>query len=110
MSFRNLNDIVIDETNVTTSDIRSTSLDLTYIDGISVQVLTTGTISGTVKIEVSNNNEDWIELTSPTIAVSNTTSDIVNLDGIHYRYARIFHDATSGTTNTLKVWVSAKGK
>lgn len=110
MSFRNLNDIIIDESDVTTSDIRSESLDFTYLDGLSVQVLTTGTIAGTLKIEASNNNQNWVELASPTITITNATSSIINLDAIHHRYIRLFHDATSGTTNTLKVWVSAKGK
>lgn len=108
MSFRTANNLVIDETD-NSSDVRSGTIDCTYLDGYSMQVVSTGTIAGTLKVEVSNNNEDWVELSSPTIAVSNATNDIAEASDLFHRYIRFFYDATSGTTNTLKVWFTAKG-
>ena len=109
MSFRTANDLVIDEVD-NSADVRSESIDCTYLDGYSMQVVSTGTIAGVLKVEVSNNNEDWVELSSPTIAVANITNDIVEASDLFHRYIRFFYDSTSGTTNTLKIWFTAKGK
>lgn len=109
MSFRVGNDIIIDESNVTTTDIISEIIDITNIYGISVQAVATGTIAGSVVIEVSNNKTNWITLASPTITVTNSTNAGAQVADLFYKWLRVRHDATSGTTNTLKVFITTKG-
>ncbi len=110
MSFRVANDIIIDETDLTTSDVTSEILDCTNIYGLSLQVIATGTISGQVVIDVSNDKQNWVELSSPSpVAVSNTTNSATQMTEMFYKWARLRYEATSGTTNTLKVWLTSKG-
>ena len=107
--FRTANDLLIDESNLTTSDVKSEVLDLSNLYGVSVHAISTGTISGSVTIEVSNDKENWVALAAPSVAVTNTTNSVGQTAELFYKWARISYNATSGTTNTLKVHVTAKG-
>jgi len=106
--FRVANDIIIDSVDVS-ADERSEILDISNVYGMSIQAVTTGTISAVAKIEVSNDKENWVELSSPTITISNVTNDAVQAPEMFYKWARIFIDVTSGTTNTVKVYFTSKG-
>lgn len=107
--FRNANDIAIDESNLTTTDVTSDIIDCTNLFGLSIQHIATGTIAGEVVIEVSNDKENFTELASPSLTVSDAGTDTGQLTDMHYRWARIKYKATSGSTNTLKVWFCGKG-
>lgn len=107
--FRTANDLIIDESNLSSSDVVSEVVDLANLYGVSIHVVSTGTISGSVTIEVSNDNENWVALAAPSVAVSNTTNSVGQTAELFYKWARISYNATSGTTNTLKVHFAAKG-
>jgi len=106
---RVLNDIVIDEVDVSTTDITSEIIDTTNVYGASIQVIATGTVSGTVEFQVSNDMENWVALASPTVTVTNATNAVAQVPELFYKWLRIVHQATSGTTNTLKVHLTCKG-
>lgn len=106
--FRVGNDIVINETNVS-ADVRSEVIDATNICIITAQATSTGTVSAVLKVEVSNDNENFVELTSPTVAVSNTGSVVLEKSDFGFKYFRLFLDVTSGTTNTVQVHITTKG-
>lgn len=108
MSFRVGNDIVIDETDVT-ADVRSEIIDITNIYGFSMQSISTGTVSATLKVEVSNNKTDWVELSSPTTTILNVSNAVAEKPDTFYKWMRFFVDFTSGTTNTVKVYMTTKG-
>jgi len=109
MSFRVANDIVLNETNLTTSDVASEVLDCTNIYGLSVHAISTGTVAGAVEIQVSNDKINWVTLSSPSITITNTTNDAVQVADLFYKWARINYNAISGTTNTLEVHITTKG-
>lgn len=106
--FRVGNDIVINETDVS-ADVRSEVIDATNVYLISAQATTTGTITAVLKVEVSNDNVNFVELASPTVNVSNTGSVVLEKADFAYRYFRLFLDVGSGTTNTVKVHMTTKG-
>jgi hypothetical protein len=106
---RVLNDIIIDEVDVTATDITSEIIDTTNVYGASIHVIATGTVSGTVEFQVSNDMENWVPLASPTVTVTNATNAVAQVPELFYKWLRIVHQATSGTTNTLKVHVTCKG-
>lgn len=110
MSFRVANDIIINETNLTTSDVTSEIIDCTNIYGLSIQVIATGTLAGQVVIDVSNDKENWVELSTPSpVAVSNATNAVAQMPEMFYKWMRVRYEATSGTTNTLQVHFTSKG-
>ena len=106
--FRTANDTLINETNLTTIDVESEILELTNVYLLSIQHISTGTISGTVKVEFSNDKENWKE-SATTLTVSNAGTDIMSFSDVAEKWARVVYDATSGTTNTLKVVINTKG-
>ena len=106
--FRTTNDIVIDATNVTTTDITAEVMDCSNRYGISVHAISTGTIAGTVQLQVSNDGINWVALTALNITINNSTNLYVEKGDLFCKFARVFYDATSGTTNTLKVYVTSK--
>jgi hypothetical protein len=106
---RVLNDIIIDQSNVTTTDITSEVIDTTNVYGASIHVISTGTIAGTVEFQVSNDMVNWVALASPTVTVTNATNAVAQTPELFYKWLRIVHQATSGTTNTLKVHLTCKG-
>lgn len=109
MSFRVGNDILIDASDVSTTDVVSESIDVSNIYGLSVQAISTGTLSGTVEIEVSNDGENFFALGSPTVTISNATNAGAQLTDMFYKFVRLRYSATSGSTNTLKVFITTKG-
>lgn len=109
MSFRVGNDILIDATDLSTTDVVSESVDVSNVYGMSIQAIATGTIAGDVEIEVSNDGENFFALTSPTVAVSNTTNAGAQLVDMFFKFVRLRYSATSGSTNTLKVYFTTKG-
>jgi hypothetical protein len=109
MSFRSGNDIIIDATDSSTTDITSEVIDCTNLYGIAIHAISTGTIAGTVQLQVSNDKENWVTISAADISISNATNDLVEKSDLFAKWARIFYDATSGTTNTLKVHITTKG-
>lgn len=109
MSFRVGNDIVINASNLTTTDEVSEILDCANIYGMSIHAISTGTISGSVEIEVSNDKSNWVQVASPSITISDATNDAGQLTDMFFRWARVRYSATSGSTNTLEVHVTTKG-
>lgn len=106
--FRVANDIVLDLTDVS-SDERSEILDCTNVYLLSAQAVSTGTVSAVLKVEVSNDKVNFVELASPTATVSGAGSVVLEKADLAFKYARMFLDVTSGTTNTVKVYITTKG-
>lgn len=94
--FRVGNDIVIDETDVS-ADVRSEVIDATNVYLITAQATSTGTVSATLKVEVSNDNENFVELASPTVAVSGAGSVVLEKADFGFKYFRLFLDVASAS-------------
>lgn len=64
----------------------------------------TGVVSATVKVEVSNNNVDWLELGTITLSGTTRASDGFAADA-PWRYARGNVTAISGTSAAVDLLV-----
>lgn len=82
---------------------------------LSVDVQITGTITGTLTLQVSNNP---LAITSPgsvtwntvaTQAVSNATSWFNSVPQATGRYYRILYTASTGAATTVSTWFNSKG-
>lgn len=103
-------DIVLDLTNAAGVDQFSEAINTERLFGISFQCVTTGTVAAVLKIQVSNNDGvSWSDLASPTVTIANAGNQAITIPDFYYQYVRLWYDATSGTTNTVKVYFSSKG-
>mgnify|MGYP000398003920 CR=1 FL=1 len=108
---REVNDTIFNGTSLT-ADARGEEVELKYLFGFSIQINSDATAggSGTLKIEVTNDDETWVELSSPTTAISGPSSSAISIitDG-YYNKMRIFYDHTSGTVDSISVILNGKG-
>lgn len=91
-------------------DITGTAMDISGLDNIGVQLVFTGTPTGTFTIQGSNDNTTWANITtSPTtISASGSASDhLISLSGLPFHYLRVKYTRAS-STGTLNAYVTGK--
>lgn len=97
----------ISSTNTVVSD----SVDLALISGYSLQITTTGTATGTLKTQVSNDGVVWVD--SPNsgntahVSVSGENNYYYNVPNDFYRYVRASY---TNATNSGELTVVLYGK
>jgi hypothetical protein len=82
----------------------SEAIDLRFNYGVFVQAALTGSPTGDIVLQASNDLVTWTELDKVTIS---TTSHFINKDAIYAPYVRIYKAA--GGTGTMSVTVTVKG-
>lgn len=100
-----LNKLVISAGDMS-SDITSPSLDIAEVGGFAVHNIWTGSPTGNIIVQASNDDSNWFNVDTQA-AGGSAGNDIVNIDGAHYRYVRVFYDATSGS-GSLNSYISGK--
>jgi hypothetical protein len=91
------------------SDVTGASIDSTYLEVISFQFVWTGTITGTLDVELSNDGVTWTPALIDTTALDpsgSAGSGVIELETAS-RFVRSSYIATSGTGN-MSVHYSAK--
>lgn len=92
------------------TNFTSAGVDLSDSVNFSVQSSFTGTdVAGTFKLQASNDNSDYIDITGASDAVSSSGTALLNVENAGYRYVRFDWAYTSGTGN-ITVTVVAKGR
>jgi len=62
------------------------------------------TLAGTLVLQVSNDNSDWVDIPSSSQAITSAASHMWNVTGAAYDWVRVFWTASSGTgTLTAKL-------
>lgn len=89
------------------SDVTSEVVNVEYMDNVGIQAVYSGSPVGDLKIEVSQDETNWDELTSVTVNISAAGSSTINLNQVPFAYIRVFYDSTSGS-GSLTVTLTAK--
>lgn len=109
---RSNNDNILSLAITDTDPHESESLDLFSIYGYSIHAKwtkTSGTLGGAVKIQVSNDNENWIDLPDSSVTILDADGEhLYNLDAQHYRRAKLVYTLTGGQA-TVNNYYNAKG-
>ncbi len=109
---RKSNDIIFDDSTIT-ADARGEEVELTFMYGLSLQIISNAAAggSGVLKIEASNDDgATWTELASPTQAISGAaSSSMIVIENAFYDKIRMFYDHTAGTVNSIQVVMNGKG-
>lgn len=98
----------IDEAALAATENGAT-LQIDGLIGLSAHIIwTSTTASFTVKLQTSNDGENWFD-ESTTQAISNDNGNtILQWAPLHKIYARVVVERTSGTLTTIKVHVAGK--
>jgi len=101
------------DSQVLTSTTNTTTKDVYNCDRYAIQADYTGTFSGSLKLQVSNDEADsvvnWVDLTGSSIAITSAGSYIWNVKQVAYRAVRVVYTYTSGSV-TLSLSITNKGE
>lgn len=99
-----------EETNVT-STTNHDSQQTEHVWGYSVQFIwTSTTVQGAVKLQASNDNENWDDITGASYTINDISgSTLFNVPNVFYRFFRPRVEITSGALVTLKTITNIKG-
>jgi hypothetical protein len=101
------------DSQVLTSNTNTTTKDVYNCDRYAIQADYTGTFSGSLKLQVSNDEADsvtnWVDLTGSDIAITSAGSYIWNVKQVGYRAVRVVYTYVSGSV-TLSLSFTAKGE
>jgi len=110
MAFKTSNDIIFPSTAVA-ADARSEIVDLTnqYLVAIQAVWVNGAAANIDVKIEVSLDKLNWVELAAPTFNIATASgTDIVQITDFAYKYFRVFMDRAAGTAD-IEIRHNGKG-
>lgn len=92
------------------STITTSSQSLNQIFSYSIQAVYTGAPDGTIKLQASNDNSNWVDVTSSSVALTSSGNGIWNVSGSNYQYVRVkYTDGGVGGTGALTVLVFIRG-
>jgi hypothetical protein len=91
-----------------TTAYTSTAMSIELCNGFCGVLTTTGTATGTLKLQASNDNVLYVDLpnsgTTANIAVSGAGSHLFNVINVYYNYIRcVYTNATNTGTVTLNM-------
>lgn len=104
--------LTFDTTDLSQATATSTAINLSHVSQYAVQIVTSGTHAGTLKIQVSCDEGhpnsaasgsqvsgvvNWSDLPNATAAVSNSGVYLINVADAGYCWARVVYTKTSGT-------------
>jgi hypothetical protein len=88
-------------------NLTSIVVDANQLLSISAQAIATGTIAGTLKMQVSNDlvttpatpPTNWTDVSGVSVAISGAGTALIPKTDLTYRWIRFVYTATSGTGN-----------
>lgn len=96
---------------ITTTEA-SEVIDLRQVYGLALHFKWTknsGTVSGSFKLQVSNDNENFIDYTGASVALTDSNGEgFYEKDGIHFQYAKIVLTMTGGNID-FNTYLGTKG-
>lgn len=92
------------------STITGTGVNIQWLDNLGFEFVWTGTLTGTLEIDVSNDNSNWV-LFAPDLSITNpagsASSSVTLIKNCPFAWVRFKYTASSGTGN-LTVTLCAK--
>lgn len=94
---------------MSTATVTSSTTDIRFLDNIAVELVWTGTPTGTFDFQGSLDNSNFVSVSvSPAIAATGAADKaLVNFEGLAFAYFRVVYTKTSGT-GTLTAYICGK--
>ena len=111
MSFKRIIDKKIIESAAVVAD-ESVVLDMRFLDNYACQIdWTSTTASATIKLQESNDNVTFTDISGKSQAISNNSGNVM-LSGSDFgaKYLKVLVDYSSGTITTVDIHFFAKSK
>jgi len=102
--------ILINQTITGPSTVNGDSLDVMHFHLVSVafNIAAGGTLTGTCKLQWSNDNVNWVDIPSATATLSTTNPLMINVSDVGTAFIRPVITSTAGTS-TITAIAIAKG-
>lgn len=86
-----------------------TGVKILRLTDISCQVTVSSgsTPNVTVKLQVSDDNTNWVDISGATTTISSDTTDIIEVNNVASRYVRVVETVNSGSGN-IKILLAGK--
>lgn len=86
------------------------AMDISRQYGYSLQavVKNNSSLSATLKLQCSNDNENFSDISGATLTLNANGSQMINLDALHYCFIRAVITYTSGTADVI-IFQNTKG-
>lgn len=117
MGMRSYNYPILVNSNIaingpTSGNIASSAQPVEYSNGFSVQAVYTGTQpQGTIMLQASNDNVNFVTVTGSSASLPGSTGSIVwNVRDPNYFYSRINFLGSSATSGVLNAWFTSKAR
>jgi hypothetical protein len=104
----NLYNVLIVTNGDMSASITSTTQDLSKTNGYSVYAKWTGSPVGTIKLQVSVDGTNFVDLAGSTITVSSAGDALWEITTAFYDKVNVVYTRTSGS-GTLNVQINGKG-
>ena len=93
------------------ADVAGETINLDYIYGLTIQLSwISATAAGTIKVQASNDENTWIDLTTHNQTVNNDSQDkMIEINNAYYKYIRVYVDWTSGSITAINAIINGKG-
>jgi hypothetical protein len=88
------------------ADITSSGIEVAGLGGFAVHFIWTGTPTGSVSVEASNDNSNFVQIDTQAF-VTTDGQHLLNVERPHYKYIRLKYTRTTGT-GALTAYVSGK--
>lgn len=120
MSMRILNETLLTDGDVS-GDLSSAPLLLAYAFGYAIQAVFTGSPSGTLKLQGSNDSvpnaqfvetppSNWTDIDGSSTSISASGTVLLNAQGVYFTWVRaVFTPSMSPGTGTMSVTGNTKG-
>lgn len=100
------------DSQVLTSTTNTPTKDVYNCDRYAIQADYSGTFSGSLKLQVSNDSDtvtNWVDLANSSVAITSAGSYLWNVKQVAYRAVRVVYTYTSGSV-TLTLSITNKGE
>jgi hypothetical protein len=88
--------------DLVSADIASMSVVTQHFTFVSYQLLVLdGNLTGTITLQVSNDNVNWVDATNTIESFSGVTNGIVEVSDVCVGFVRVFISYTSGSSNVV---------
>lgn len=88
------------ESQAMTASFNSSEVDVSQFVGFSIQCVYTGSPNGSLKIQVSNDQEDptnWDDLDNSTVTITTSGSETYIVGEVFYNFIRLVYTFSSGS-------------
>ena len=106
---RTVNDVILSDTTVGVGTITSDAQQLDNLYGFAIQAQWTGTVTGTLIVQTSNDGINWNDISATSTDLNAVSSVMLNEKDTFYNNVRVKVTVATGSLTTIDAVFNGKG-